>query len=140
MRPFLAPKRKLLELLALVALNLALYLVFWDFAVLILFSLGFIWNWSASQDLDALFTNRRYRFSTIKMTKNLQGLILRPFERAPAPVKLVLRVLPAGIFWSGVIYFLESQMPWWATFLGSLAFELMQLEIDFIKKHKDTQA
>jgi hypothetical protein len=140
MRPFLAPKRKLLELLALVGLNLALYLVFWNFAVLILFSLGFIWNWSASQDLDALFTNRRYRFSTIKMTKNLQSLILRPFERAPAAVKLMLRVLPAGIFWSGVIYFLESQMPWWATFLGSLTFELMQLEIDFVKKHKDTQA
>lgn len=136
MKPFLTTRGKMLELLVLAILQVVLYLMFWRIDVLGLFTLGFIWNWAASQDLQVLLENRRYRFSMVKLVQNLQRLVLKPFNHLPTWVQLLVKVLPAGLFWSAVIYFFESHMPWWATFLGSLAYELMQLEIKFLKRLK----
>ena len=74
--------------------------------------------------------------SMLNTVVNLQNLILKPFSKAPGFVQRILKVLPAGIFWTMVIYINESDMPWWATFIGSLVFEIIQLEIDFFKKNK----
>lgn len=139
MNSFVPPKRKIWELLILLGISSLFYFIYPSTDALVLFIFGFIWNWAASIDLSLLFENRRYRFSLIKMVFNLQQLILKPFLAAPEFVKRILSVLPAGIFWSIVIIINQSDMPWWGTFLGSAAFELMQVEINFIKKYKETK-
>lgn len=129
MNGFLISKRKTFELGILILLDGIFFLLWdsWDFVIL--FSLGFIWNWVASQEKEIILeNNRRYRFSTLKTVFNLQSLFLRPLAKMPEAVKFVARLLPAGLFWSGVILFNESPMPWWAVFLGSLVLELLLLE------------
>lgn len=129
MTGFLISKRKASELGALLLLDLLFYFLWDNLDFVILFSLGFIWNWVASQEAEILIgDNRRYKFSTLKTVFNLQSLFLKPFAKLPEPVKFFIRILPAGIFWSAVILFNESSIPWWAVFLGSLTLELIQLE------------
>lgn len=113
-----------------------LFYLLWDsFDFVILFSLGFIWNWVASQESSIVLNNtRRYRFSTLKTVFNLQNLIQKPLVKMPAFIKLIARCLPAGIFWAAVILFNESHMPWWGVFLGSFALELIQLETKIFQK------
>src|SRR5688500_8190193 len=118
MNAFAPPKRKLLELLIMLVLAGVFYLVYPEFDAVVLFVFGFVWNWAASNELSVLFENKRYRMSLLKTVVNLQNLILTPFDWAPEWVKRTLRVLPAGIFWSLVIYMNDSIMPWWATFIG----------------------
>lgn len=137
MMNFIPPKRKLLELLVLVVLALIFYFIYPSFEAITLFVFGFIWNWAASNDLSMMLDNNRYRMSMLKLVSNLQTLILRPFGWAPDLVKRFIRILPAGLFWLMVIFINDSVMPWWAPFVGSFAFELLQLEINFIKGHKD---
>lgn len=137
MNSFFIPKKKMLELLVLpIALGL-LYIFYPSREAAALLAFGFVWNWSASNDLDHVFQNRRYRMSMLKLVVNLQNLILKPFQKAPEFVKRFLKILPAGLFWMGVTFINESVMPWWAPFLGSLIFELMQFEISIFKKNKE---
>ena len=129
MNGFLISKRKTFEFGILLLLDAVLFIVLdnWDFITL--FSLGFIWNWVASQEKYIMIeNNRRYRFSTLKTVFLLQNLILKPFPKAPESIKFILRLLPAGVFWCGVVLFIDSPMPWWAVFLGSLVLELIVLE------------
>jgi hypothetical protein len=134
MNQFFISKRKTLELGVMILLDGLFYLLWDSFDFVILFSLGFIWNWVASQEATITLNNaRRYRFSTLKTVFNLQNLFLRPFATMPTAVKIIVRSIPAGIFWSGVILFNESQMPWWAVFIGSLTLELVQLETKLFK-------
>lgn len=128
---FLSSKRRLLDLPILLLIVILITLAL-DGASAALFAVGFIWNWVATQDLDPLFMNRRSKFSMLRMVINLQTMILKPFAKAPEIVKLILKCLPAGIFWFGVIYLNDSKMPWYMTFLGSLVFELTSL----VKKPK----
>ncbi len=126
---FSIPKRKIFEVGFLIFFNIISYFLWksWDFIVL--FSFGFIWNWVAAQEGEVSYGNtRRYRFSTLKTVFNLQNLFLRPVRHLPLPFLMLVKILPAGLFWSAVILFNESDMPYWAVFLGSLAFELMGLE------------
>jgi hypothetical protein len=139
MNSFVPPKRKLWELVILLVLIVILYFINPNIDFIVLFVCGFIWNWVASNDLSTLFTNRRYRMSSVRMVYNLQRLMLRPFDRAPHFVKVILSILPAGIFWSIVILLNQSDLPWWSTFLGSMSFELLQLELNFINNHKEGQ-
>lgn len=134
MNTFFGTKKKNAELGILLIVDIILYLVFWNIDLVILFSLGFIWNWVASHDLGEQFIHRRYRFSTLKTVFNLQNLIQKPFKKAPDFVQLFIRALPAGLFWSAVIWFIGSELPWWITFLGSLGFELSQLRFKLSKK------
>ena len=129
MTGFFITKRRFVELIVLLLLDGVFYLLWQSFDFVILFSLGFIWNWVAVQEKEISFDNtRRYRFSTIKTVFNLQNLFLKPFSKMPETFKLIIKCLPAGLFWSAVILFNESLMPWWAVFLGSLCFELVLLE------------
>lgn len=139
MNNFLIPKKKFLELLILPIFLGIFYFLYPHTEGLVLFGFGFIWNWSASNDLAKLFENRRYRVSMIKLVYNMQQWILKPFSKAPFWVKHLIQVLPAGIFWSLIIFLNDSLMPWWATFAGSFAFELMQIELSFIKRYKEKQ-
>jgi hypothetical protein len=126
---FSIPKRKIFEVGFLIFFNIIFYFLWksWDFIVL--FSFGFIWNWVAAQEGEVSYGNtRRYRFSTLKTVFNLQNLFLRPVRHLPLAVQIVVKILPAGLFWSAVILFNESDMPYWAVFSGSLALELMGLE------------
>ena len=135
--PFLTSRKKMMELLILAAADIVIYFMSgWE--VVALFSMGFIWNWVASQELDALLENRHYRFSMVKLVKNLQLMILTPLASAPQFVKWIASALPAGIFWGLVIYVNDAIMPWWATFIGSFSYQLLQLEILSIKKEKES--
>lgn len=134
MNNFFITKRKTLELGVMILLDGIFYLLWDSFDFVMLFSLGFIWNWVASQEASITLNNtRRYRFSTLRTVFNLQNLFLRPVATMPMAVKIFMRSLPAGIFWSAVILFNESQMPWWAVFIGSLSLELVQLETKLFK-------
>ena len=137
MSTIVPPKRKMIELGIMLILAAVFYLIHPNFDAVMLFVFGFVWNWSASNDLTAVFENRRYRMSMLKFVVNMQNLILKPFGWAPEFVKRIVKVLPAGIFWSMVIFVNESEMPWWATFVGSIAFELLQIELNFIKRQKE---
>ncbi len=129
MSGFFISKRKTFELGVLILLD-GVFFVLWDsWDFIILFSLGYIWNWVASQEKSIIIENsRRYRFSTLKTVFNLQNLFLRPLKKMPKIFQFIARILPAGLFWSGVIVFNDSPMPWWAVFLGSLAIESIMLE------------
>jgi hypothetical protein len=135
MRPFLTSKRKLLDLIVLVVLATILWFL-QGFEPALLFSFGFIWNWVASQDLSQHMEGRSYRYTMLRFVLNAQTQIVSPgfIQSSPEFVKMILRSLPAGIFWSLVIWFQDSELPIWATFLGSFAFELSQWDILFRKK------
>lgn len=139
MTTFIPPKRKMIELFLLPVFLGIFYLIYPSLEAITLFAFGFIWNWSASNDLGLLFQNKRYRMSMLKTVVNLQDLFLKPFKKAPVFIQKMVKVLPAGVFWSLVIYVNESEMPWWATFLGSIVFELLQIEMSFIKKQKQEE-
>lgn len=137
MKPFLPARRKLIDLAILVVMDVLFYFLWHDLNLIILFTFGFVWNWCASQDLSLLFENRRNRYSTLRTVVNLQQLFLKPFKKFPTWVQFFPKILPAGIFWGVVILFNGSTVPWWAPFLGSFVFELVQLEISVIRKHKE---
>lgn len=139
MTTFIPPKRKIFELLGLPVFLGIMYLVYPKIEAVTLFAFGYIWNWSASNDFTLLFQNRRYRMSMLKTVVNLQNLILKPFGQAPAIVQKIVKILPAGIFWSLVVLINESDMPWWSTFIGSAVFELLQFEIGLFKKQKEVE-
>jgi hypothetical protein len=136
MTTFIPPKRKIFELLMLPVFVGVFYVIHASVEAITLFAFGYIWNWSASNDLELLFQNKRYRMSMLKTVVNLQNLILKPFNWASFIVQKLVKILPAGIFWSLVIFINESDMPWWATFIGSAVFELLQIEIGLFKKQQ----
>ncbi len=126
-------KGKNVDLVILLILVVGIYLLLgMDQAAL--FSLGFIWNWVGSHNLEPYFEHRRYRFSTLKTVHNLQSLILKPFPKAPLLIKMLLKSLPAGLFWGCVILFFDSELPLILVFAGSLTLEL----IHFLFKIKDS--
>jgi hypothetical protein len=135
MRPFLTSKRKFLDLIVLVVLAAILGFLL-GLEPALLFSFGFIWNWVASQDLSQHMEGRSYRYTMLRFVLNVQSQIVSPgfIKRSPEFVKMILRSLPAGLFWSLVIWFQDSDLPIWATFLGSFVFELSQWEVMFRKK------
>lgn len=135
MRPFLTSRRKLLDLLVL-AILASLLGFLQGHEVALLFTFGFLWNWVASQDLTQYMEGRSYRFTMLRFVLNLQTVILSPafIRNLPEIAKVFIRSLPAGLFWSLVIWVQESDLPMWATFLGSFVFEISQWEILFKKK------
>lgn len=135
--PFLTTKRKLLDLLILLVANTALFFIWESWEIITLFSFGFIWNWVAAHDLNFVRDNPRYRFSMVKLVFNLQTMVQRPLPKAPGLVKKILGIFPAGIFWSLIIFSNDAAMPWWATFLGSLFFEIVQWEARSIKAEQE---
>lgn len=137
MNAFLIPRRKVIEILILPVFLGVFYFFYPMIEATSLFAFGYIWNWSASNDLTQVIDAKRYRMSMLKLVVMLQNLVLKPFVNAPEWIKSLLKVLPAGIFWTLVIFINDSQMPWWVTFLGSFVFELLQLEISLFKHRKD---
>ncbi len=134
MNGFLLSKRKTFELLLLVLFDIVFYFLWRSADFVILFSFGYVWNWVGSQQDTLTFEGKKYRYSTLKTVLNLQGLVVKPIQKAPAFVKMLARILPAGLFWWGVIVFNGSQMPWWAVFIGSLTLELVLLENKIFKE------
>lgn len=135
MRPVLTSKRKLLDLVVVFILATVMGIL-QGIEPALLLTFGFVWNWVASQDLSQYMEGRSYRYTMLKFVLNLQALIQSPgiIKRSPEIVKLILRSLPAGIFWSAVIWFQDSDLPIWATFVGSFCFEISQWEVLFRKK------
>lgn len=128
MKPFMADRRKMIELLPLPAL-LALIIVFAPKPTMaILFAFGYIWNWTVSQPLLYVQENKRYKFSTLKLVKNIHQIFLKPVEKLKISwAKRIVSLLPAGLFWGLISHSLSSDIPWWMCFFGSLSYELMDL-------------
>lgn len=135
MRPFLTSKRKLIDLVVVSVLVAILWPTL-GLEAAMLFASGFIWNWVASQDLSQYMEGKSYRYTMLKLVLNLQALIQTPsfIKSSPEFIRLIFRSLPAGLFWWGVIWFQDSDLPVWATFAGSLVFELSQWEVFYRKK------
>ena len=134
MKPFLVEKKRMIELGILAVMDIVLYFIFSDASSVALFSFGFIWNWTAAQDLESVLVNPRYRFSMLKFVGNVQALALRPVQRFPRWTHFIARLIPAGVFWIMVIFINDSVMPWWMTFIGSLVFEIVQFELGMLRK------
>ncbi|HLW57884.1 MAG TPA: hypothetical protein VKY27_10885 [Bacteriovoracaceae bacterium] len=107
---------------------LFLPLSFFSFSVAGLLALGFIWNWTLRFEIEKLQTNKRYRFSTLKMVFTLDQIFQKPFKSFPK-LEVFIRILPVGIFWGLVGWFLGSLGYWWVPFLGSALYELVHLMI-----------
>lgn len=105
---------------------LILVISLFSFSVAGLLALGFIWNWTLRFEIAKLETNKRYRFSTLKLVFTLDQIFQKPFARFPR-VKPYLRILPVGVFWILVGWFLGSLSLWWTPFLGSIIYELSYL-------------
>ena len=134
MKSFLGDKRKFIQLGLLILLD-CLFLFLWSsWDIVVLFSLGFIWNWTAAQNMQEIISNKRYRFSTLKIIFNLQHLILKPFKNSHEAIRFVLKIIPAGVFWFGVMYFNDSQLPWWSVFMGSFFLEVFELDKKLLEK------
>ncbi len=129
MKPFMADKRKMLELFPLPAF-LALIFVFAPTpSMAIFFTFGYIWNWTVSQPLLYVQESKKYKFSTLKLVKNIHQLFLRPLSNLKQDwPKKIVALLPAGLFWGLITHSLGSDSPWWVCFLGSVVYEL----VDFI--------
>ncbi len=135
MRPFLTSRRKLLDLGILLVVAVGMGFIK-GLEEALLLSFGFLWNWVASQDLSQYMEGRSYRFTMLRFVLNLQALILSPtlIRGLPELVKVFVRSLPAGLFWSAIIWLQDSDLPMWGTFLGSFIFEISQWEVLFKKK------
>lgn len=97
---------------------------FLSFSAAGLIALGFIWNWTLQFQIEKLTTNKRYRFSTLKLVFTLNEVFQLPFRSFPR-MEVFIRILPAGLFWGLVSWFLESLDFWWAPFVGSALYELI---------------
>lgn len=126
----------MIDLAVLLLLNLVLYFFWESFPMLSMFSFGFIWNWSASQDLSFMTENPRYRYSMVRFVSNLQTMILKPVLSLPRFTHVIAKIIPAGAFWFLVVFINDSVMPWWMAFIGSAIFEVLQLDVIFLKKEK----
>lgn len=128
MKPFMADRRKMIELLPLPIL-LACIIVFYPRpSVCILFAFGYIWNWTVSQSLLYVQENTKYKFSTLKLVKNIHQLVLKPFERIKFKwLSKIISLLPAGLFWGLIAHSLGSDIEWWMCFLEALAMRLLIL-------------
>jgi hypothetical protein len=130
---FFSTKRKLYEILVLFFFSVGLTFLWHDYASILFFAMGFIWNWSASQKVDYVLNNKRYRFSFLKMVYNLQFLFLYPLKNFHPAFGIIAKILPAGLFWWMIVYFANSHLPVLPTFIGSLVYELIQLDSLLIK-------
>jgi hypothetical protein len=134
----LIPKSKLvLEFFVLLAFLFLIYFLTNRLDIVTLFTLGFVWNWSVASQNDSSTVIKHHKFSMMHTILRIHEFFLKIFKRSPELVYRLAGILPAGFFWSLVIYFNESQMPWWATFLGSLVFESLQIQNLFLKGEKN---
>lgn len=126
-------KRKKIELLLVLPFAFLVYFFASDLNSIVLFLFGYIWNWVNSIELNEIYNEKRYRFSLIRFIRSIQSIILKPFRRFPSIIQKVIGIFPAGVFWFLVIYIYESQVPWWAPFLGSLIFEIVSFEVSMFQ-------
>lgn len=127
MKPFMADKRKMMELLPLPVFLATLLIIFSSPSIAILFTFGFIWNWTVSQQLIYVQENSRYKFSTVKLVKNIHQLCLKPFSNPKLKwMAKFISLLPATLFWGLITYSFGSDISWWTCFFGSLSFEIIE--------------
>lgn len=130
----LVSKKKKIEFLLVFPLALLIYFFSPDINTIVLFIFGYIWNWVNSIESGEAFSEKRYRFSLIRFVRSIQAGLLRPFQKAPFLLKKIIGIFPAGAFWFLILFIYESDMPWWAPFLGSLVFEILSFEISTFRK------
>jgi hypothetical protein len=134
----LIPKSKLL--LELFVLSTFLFLIYFltnRLDIITLFTFGFVWNWSVASQNDSSSVIKHHKFSMMHTIRRIHEFSIRIFKNFPELVLRLASILPAGLFWSLVIHFNESQMPWWATFLGSFLYEILQIQNLFLKGEKN---
>ncbi|MBY0518277.1 MAG: hypothetical protein K2P81_15310 [Bacteriovoracaceae bacterium] len=134
MKKHLPSLQESLEIIALslIVIGLQFFLQSWGWTIL--FSVGFIWNWAVLNGWVAQRTQeKKYRFSVLRAISVFHHSILYPFKNYPK-IRNILAVLPAAIAVSLGAYLLESNIPWWAVLLGSLAFILVRFQITTIRQ------
>jgi hypothetical protein len=121
MKPFMADRRKMIELLPLPIL-LAFIIVFYPRPLVsILFAFGYIWNWTVSQSLLYVQESTRYKFSTLKLIKNIHQLCLKPIQKINNKwVHKIVSLLPAGLFWGLIAHSLGSDILFLTEFVQTM--------------------
>jgi hypothetical protein len=129
MSPISFKPRKFFELAGLFFLATLSQLLLKDINVTSLFCLGFLWNWAISFNLDQSLNSRTHRWSMIKLVITIHRFWLKPFQKSPYYIQRIIYLFPAGCFWLLVCWLNDSTMPWWPAFVGSLFFEISQIDL-----------
>ena len=94
------------------------------------FVLGFIWNWSVLNGwVSGQVTKKKYRFSMLRGITEFHRLLMKPLGKYPR-LHVFAEVLPAGVLMGIIALVLSSAVPWWAAFLGSMAFILIRRQLN----------
>lgn len=129
MRQHFPSLRESIELLvlALMVTLMQLWIDSWMWSAF--FVLGFIWNWSVLNGwVTSQVTKKQYRFSMLKTVTEFHQLIMKPVLRFPR-LQFFVQVLPAGLLIGSIALLFNSSVPWWAAFLGSIAFILVRRQL-----------
>lgn len=83
----------------------------WDFSFLILFALGFVWEWARTHEaLKLRSADRKYRFSTIRLFFSYNHFM----------TKIRVPLLAATLAYLPIVVFLKADVFFPAIFMGTI--------------------
>jgi hypothetical protein len=104
-----------------------------DFVWTWFFSLGFIWNWSMINPwVYEQSQHKKYKFSFLRFTAGIHKKLMDPLNFSPK-WEWILRTIPITLIVIVLSLLFQSDVFIVAVFLGALSFELMKLDVDFLK-------
>jgi hypothetical protein len=127
MKRWLPGLRESLELLALTLMVVGLQWTVRSWGWVTFFTLGFLWNWAVLNGwVRQQVAQKKYRFSLLRGVTRVHDTVTAP---VPGPWKWVAEILPAGLVLGGIALLLDSPVPWWSAFLGSLALMMVRRQL-----------
>lgn len=129
MKHVLPSLQESLELLVLVVMIAVMQWLIGSWMWSAFFVLGFIWNWSVLNGwVSQQIKQKQYRFSMLKGITKFHELLLSPLNKFPK-LQAIAQVMPAGLAIGAMALILHATVPWWACFMGSIAFILVRRQL-----------
>lgn len=133
MKKHLPSLQESLELLALALMVAGLQFVIQSWGWTALFVVGFVWNWSVLNGwVGQRVSEKKYRFSVLRGISLFHRAFIFPFKNYPKLSEWV-QILPAAMAFGLLSFMLNSNIPWWAALLGSLAFLIIRRQISYFR-------
>jgi hypothetical protein len=127
MKRWLPGLRESLELLALTLMMAGLQWTIQSWGWVAFFTLGFLWNWAVLNGwVRRQVVQKKYRFSLLRGITRIHDTLT---SQVRGRWKWMVEILPAGLVIGAVALLLESPVPWWSAFLGSLALVLVRRQL-----------
>lgn len=127
MKRWLPSRRESLELLSLTLMILGLQWTDQSWGWMAFFTLGFLWNWAVLNTwVRQQVSEKKYRYSLLRGVTRVHDMVISP---VPNRWRIVAELLPAGLVLGGIALLLESPVPWWSAFFGSLALVLVRRQL-----------